>query len=284
MKIAVSKSLSAVVLMTAVIGSLKASTFTANDGDIFLGIRDTAGTSAYVLDIGSMDTLISDSATAGTYRLVAGSSGVNSDLTSLFGTSSWRSVATGVMGVMGGFGDAADNSSTSFLNGGPGVALVMGSTSFTLLGNLANQSENALATIAGNISSPTVSTEAASGLNAYIVANSTGASFASYQLNGPKDKENLFGTSSYNGIYAQNLETGIGNSLYLNSVYSTTDANTYSGLQNKLLGTLNIDSSGNVNFVVAAVPEPSTYALLGLGAIALVIAYRRKTTTSTSVA
>ena len=284
MKVSISKSLSAVVLLTAITGSLKAATFAPNDGDVFLGIRDTAGINAYVLDIGSMDTLISYSATTGTYQLVAGSSGVNSDLTSLFGTSSWHSFTTGAIGVIGGFGDAADNSSTSFLNGGPGVALVVGSTSSTLLGNLADQSENALSTIAGNISAPIASTEAASGLNAYIVANATGASYASYQLNGPKNSFNLFGTSSYAGIYSQNLETGIGNSLYLNSVYSTKDANTYSGLQNRLLGSLNIDSSGNVNFVVAAVPEPSTYILFGLGSLALVIAYRRKATSSKSVA
>jgi len=30
------------------------------------------------------------------------------------------------------------------------------------------------------------------------------------------------------------------------------------------------------NVVVKAIPEPSTYALMGLGALALVVAYRRK--------
>ena len=38
------------------------------------------------------------------------------------------------------------------------------------------------------------------------------------------------------------------------------------------------DSSGNPTFdgTAQVVPEPSTYALFGLGALALVIAYRRK--------
>jgi hypothetical protein len=39
------------------------------------------------------------------------------------------------------------------------------------------------------------------------------------------------------------------------------------------------DNYVNLGFRVASVsiPEPSTYALIGLGALALVIAYRRKT-------
>ena len=38
------------------------------------------------------------------------------------------------------------------------------------------------------------------------------------------------------------------------------------------IGGLTVDSSGNIS----SVPEPSTYALLGFGALLLVIAYRRK--------
>ena len=39
-------------------------------------------------------------------------------------------------------------------------------------------------------------------------------------------------------------------------------------------GTFSVDNSGNIN--VNAVPEPSTYALFGFGALLMVIAYRRK--------
>ena len=39
-------------------------------------------------------------------------------------------------------------------------------------------------------------------------------------------------------------------------------------------GTFTINSSGDISFI--AVPEPSTYALLGLGAIAAFVAYRRR--------
>jgi len=37
-----------------------------------------------------------------------------------------------------------------------------------------------------------------------------------------------------------------------------------------------VERSANVGIAVGAVPEPSTYALFGIGALALVIAYRRK--------
>ena len=35
--------------------------------------------------------------------------------------------------------------------------------------------------------------------------------------------------------------------------------------------------NGQSSFSFAGVPEPSTYALMGLGALALVVAYRRRT-------
>jgi hypothetical protein len=43
-----------------------------------------------------------------------------------------------------------------------------------------------------------------------------------------------------------------------------------------VLGTVSIDNGGNIAVVSSTVPEPTTYALLGMGALLLVIAYRRK--------
>ncbi|MEI6345477.1 MAG: PEP-CTERM sorting domain-containing protein, partial [Verrucomicrobiota bacterium] len=42
---------------------------------------------------------------------------------------------------------------------------------------------------------------------------------------------------------------------------------------NQITAELNVETGA---LTVAAIPEPSTYALLGLGALGLLIAYRRK--------
>lgn len=261
------KTLLAAIALTGLVGFTSAkAAYSANDGDVFLGIRDTAGTSAYVIDLGSMDNF----ANGGARSLISGAGAIslNSDLTSLIG-GNWYNSPTVVMGLIGGFGDASGNS-TAFSSAG--VAILMGNPLLATLGNKADQQANNLSTIVGNISAPAAETDAVSGLNAYIVANATGASYASYQLNGPKNSFNLFGAAAYQGLYSADLETGVGNTLYLDSVFSTT---TGGGYASSVLGALTVDSSGNVS--VSAVPEPSTYVLMGLGALLLMIAYRRKT-------
>ena len=64
-------------------------------------------------------------------------------------------------------------------------------------------------------------------------------------------------------LYNQSLTAGTGTVLDIYSADSTTSSK---------IGGLTVDSSGNIS----SVPEPSTYALLGFGALLLVIAYRRK--------
>jgi hypothetical protein len=64
-----------------------------------------------------------------------------------------------------------------------------------------------------------------------------------------------------------------------NSITATYSDNTYSGSNSAradYLGTIGIAANGDVNF--AAVPEPSTYALLGLTGLLAIVAYRRKKT------
>jgi hypothetical protein len=64
---------------------------------------------------------------------------------------------------------------------------------------------------------------------------------------------------------------------YLESVYSptTTGVGTYG---TGFVDNYTLSSPLNVTVTGTAVPEPSTYALMGLGALALVVAYRRKRT------
>ena len=77
-----------------------------------------------------------------------------------------------------------------------------------------------------------------------------------------------FGASQFgNGA----LEVAAGSTAYFSSTLATVNGSGSGSVK----GTFNLDSSGNLSYT--AVPEPSTYALMGLGALLLIIAYRRKT-------
>jgi hypothetical protein len=73
------------------------------------------------------------------------------------------------------------------------------------------------------------------------------------------------------GIYGNSaLNVAIGSDAYL----SAATANIAGTGFGSIVGKFNIDNSGVLTYT--AVPEPSTYALMGFGALLLVIAYRRK--------
>jgi len=68
------------------------------------------------------------------------------------------------------------------------------------------------------------------------------------------------------GYTQYNIESPVGSNAYLDRTLTTG-----TGTQ---VGTFNLSSGGVLTY--NAVPEPSTYALMGLGMLLLVIAYRRK--------
>ena len=72
-------------------------------------------------------------------------------------------------------------------------------------------------------------------------------------------------------VNGNDAETALGNTLDLYTE-STTGSAQYTVVQTPYQITVN--DAGTLS--ITAVPEPSTYALFGLGALALVIAYRRK--------
>ena len=71
------------------------------------------------------------------------------------------------------------------------------------------------------------------------------------------------------GAYSISIENGVSGLLDLYSVPNSGSATAIFSAANG--NALNVDSGG-----VIAAPEPSTYALMALGALVLVIAYRRK--------
>jgi hypothetical protein len=175
-----------------------------------------------------------------------------------------------VYGLFGGFQAGSSYSSIGTM---PDNAIIVGAPGASAFGNKPDQLISTLtgyaSSIGGNINgSVTISVN-----NAWISANSSTGSWAGYQYGGPGTVYNSQGASAY-GFYSGTLETQVGNVLNVNTIYdSGTGLN--NGYVGANIGTLSLGSDGSVNF--NTVPEPSTYALFGFGALLLVIAYRRKT-------
>lgn len=79
------------------------------------------------------------------------------------------------------------------------------------------------------------------------------------------------GGQTGNGVAWASTGVNIGSSALSRYLYNYDSSGTPT-----LLGTLALNSGNGVFTYTAAVPEPSTYALFGFGALLLVIAYRRK--------
>jgi len=242
-----------------------------NDGDVFLGIRSKTGSFTYTLDLGTMDQFIN--AYNGNYNvnLNVGFTAANlaadlSDNTKGFGAS-WYSSSDVVFGLFGGYQLGSVYSSIS---GMPDNAMIIGSpVGATLNGNISNQQLVQLGSYAGAISgSIGSSTNSVTVNTAFIAPNTVTGTWADFQYGGNSTTYNNMGSAAY-GLYTGSLETQIGNVLNVNAIYSSGDS-----IRGGVIGGVSVGSDGTVSFT--AVPEPSTYFLLGIGSLILLIAFRRK--------
>ena len=119
---------------------------------------------------------------------------------------------------------------------------------------------------------------AAGNLN-YLYDLGAGSTFAASVLAGTYAGVNLnadlTSVSTWTGNTPSTTPFATYNVTFENLVSGNLDFYGTTGTTSTLKGTLQISQAG-VFGVVAAVPEPSTYALCGLGAIAMIVAYRRK--------
>jgi len=241
------------------------------DGDVFLGIRNTTASSAYVLDLGSMDQFINAYNSKGslTFNSIS-SSGLFSDLNSLLGTG-WYNNSNVKFGLFGGFYGGSYNSAISTM---PDNAIIVGNPSSGAVGNRANQTMDMLTGYTTGMADNAGSSTAAGNLSssAWISVNGKDGAWDTYQYAGTPSAYNVKGSAAY-GIFNGSVETQVANSLNVNSVFSS-DASQNNGYIGNNIGTFNITSGGQVSF--NAVPEPSTYALFGIGAIGLLMVLRRK--------
>ncbi len=226
-------------------GAFAAPDLTYNAGDVLLGFRatDPDVTKAYIVNLGHYTNVAN-------YTPSWEGINLSSDLTTVFGTN-WSSTTTWGMVAI-----AQDKKSwASSVLAGEAATITPRTTSFlgtpaANLGAIGSQF-GSLTFDAGSAATPGLLTEGVWGESADI-------SWVSYVFN------NNFANGSFESESSSNLDFYIAyGSTYGsagNVLRSTTvKANTF---------TLN-------NGTIQSVPEPSTYALFGIGALLLIVAYRR---------
>ncbi|MEO6055078.1 MAG: PEP-CTERM sorting domain-containing protein [Chthoniobacterales bacterium] len=225
-----------------------------NDGDIFLGFRQTGGTSAYLLDLGQPDLFMT--ATPGSSIVlnttISGFGDIGADLSSasVFG-SSWYTDGNVFFAVTGGtkFGDNFGDPEGTLYSTNPS------STPWTPQSDGSQVSTvNRLSTAGFRYSLATSSANSDLGV---IQSTSTPNNYASFQPGGTIPNSAGISFAEWNPTNEGLVNT----TLYFNQIISRGNGDTSVNI-----GFFSIDSGGLVTFTAAGspIPEPSTYALLGM--------------------
>ena len=274
--------LAGVVLVTA---SVKAANVSTSSGDVILGIRvNGAGQgsgSDYLVDLGAYSTFLS---AAGTIDLSSRLSA--SDLSTIFGNS-WDTRTDLLWSVFaanntGGALNGAPNRTlfgTFNSNGAPGQSNAGGSP---YARDISGNQGQAAANIAG-VQAALGNTAQAGTANAGTIGSGT---TGSYTKNGVTGHTIIFGASTNSGWSAPggNFEnnTNVTGGAHTSDFYEVAPDDTGNLADAALLGyfSLGSTSSANESFffnsAVAAIPEPSTIALTGMGLGMLAAVLRRK--------
>jgi hypothetical protein len=278
-----------------------------NANDILLFFQNPAGTTgtdkiAYY-SLGSTFNVFRDAATSSSLNFGATISlgNINSTLTTAYG-SDWTGASASIFVGAAGQNGATGAASTSTSNGDyartvyvtkprSGVGTVGQANSSSPLFDPSQTSVASNISGANNISSMTqpgvvgVTGTILDDNNSFSNGNPATA-YGAIQggIIGPIGSQFTFGTIAGNvaalDLYRVTKTTGTNAasaSLWhiSNNITATySDSFTGGGARADYLGTILVGANGDVNF--AAVPEPSTYALLGLAGIAAFVAYRRR--------
>jgi hypothetical protein len=277
-----------ILLAAAALASLaagaQAQTVNYSTGDLVLGFEEPGNADDYTVDLGSASYFINLASSPGTTNLTlddpayGGSLGnIDADLTNVFG-SGWATnsstlgdnVQWGVFGETGKVvsGVAGVPTNTAFLTFAETIP-GFGSNAPSEGTNNAQEIWNThFQTFTASVSG----SQTANSAYASISLASAGDSWSTGEPSG-----NAF-TIGY-GIEQPGSGTYIGptnSELDLYELIPTNEGGTGEG---ELLGDFTLNSSGDLSFTSAAVPEPSTYASAGLGA-ALLLFFRRNRLTS----
>jgi hypothetical protein len=245
-----------------------------NPGDLIIGFQQSGAGNSYEVDLGSVTQFINPTQPTETFDLSV------SDLSAAF--TNWNSDSQGATSVQWGVIGGSNKNLNGDLSLSGGVTLPADTLFYTIPGATAptekshSTQETYLTNIAvldGQFNGAATTAGSTSGLNAVDIASSTQGSFA-YE-NGTKDNFGLGG--AVNTAVLTSTSTGpIGPVLDL---YELTPTNADVTKATALLGDFTLSSGGVLTFaanVPATVPEPSSYALMGLGAAFLLWRLRRK--------
>lgn len=224
-----------------------------NDGDLFIGFRSPADTNNYLINIGQPGQF-RDAAPGSTITLSLGN--IGADLTTVFGAN-WFSRTDVFYALISGrfVGNGVDPDNTLYTSN-------PNATSFNRRSNNAQSATSTLTTQLGEAYAGNIDTVNSNG--GLIQAAGGPNSYASFQPGGPNSGGISFQAfnPSNEGIPSQ--------SLFFNRLAPSSTQN----VPGQVLGSFSLDSSGNLSF--QAVPEPSTYALVGAGLALFAVAARRR--------
>lgn len=292
-------SLFALVALGVVAFATPSQAATYSAGDLILGFRVTGGTGA------GSDLLVNLGAST-TYRDLNGSNlwnitNIGTDLVATYG-SNWYDRTDLSFGIAGVYTNISDGNGGTNNNGDPGQTLyftksrtavgTVGSASSSVTSNYSNTNMSTASAGMQSLGATTYAGATASSNNSKvaIVSSSGGNSWTTY-TSGASDfgvisggVEQVFASGSWQGGTfgaASNVEGALDLYRYLQTTTGASPSGTAkTGLY---LGSVVIDQTGNLNAIVnsAAVPEPSTFAMAGIAAIAAgFVAYRRKKVSS----
>ncbi|XHR29300.1 MAG: PEP-CTERM sorting domain-containing protein [Chthoniobacteraceae bacterium] len=244
--------LTAVAALVSIASANATNTWTS--GDVLFGISNSAdGNDTYIynVDLGSISDLLSLSATGGSKTWQLSTSDMNSILGS--GWADSDSVSWGVASTYNGTSNKSIWATAATDANVVNLSTISLNTAFTQLSNTISTYVNgtALTTTDSNIVSAAEVVQASSSTT-WSAENSGASSFKKLTL----------------AVAA--LDDSTSSSLGLYSYDSTATA----GSTATLLGTFTLSDSGTLTY--EAVPEPSTYAMLGIGGLAMLRMFRRR--------
>ena len=242
------KSLLTIASASLMMLGAHAAPVTASPGDVFLAFEDTVQNKNYLVDLGPGSNLSSFT-----------SLNIGSDLATVFG-GSWSTDVNLYYGVYG-INSGKTQAWGSVLTGNNALPYKASGALGSALSGYSALANNFNAELPTQGLSQGVYFNVGSGLD---------QGTATWTGNHPTAS----GTAAF-GTYNASLEAAVSlnQTLDVYKLAPSPVAAIFSALNNNALG---INSSG----LVQVVPEPSTYALAGLGALLLVIAYRRNTKTA----
>lgn len=277
------------LLAAAALASLtgSAQALTSNPGDLFLGFNEPGVSSDYLVDLGPASYFLSLAQSPGTTDITtsdysgAGLGNIADDLSTVFGTSWYANSTTQGTNLQWGIAGSTETKLQSPVLGLPNDTLFF--TVGEVTPGSGSTGPQAFSTNAQN----NATTRIINGLAiAYNGLSATGSSpFGAIEAtSGPDTVSNNWGSynpgseafGEDNNIEQPTSGTSIGPTNSQLDLYELEPTDAGGSANGTELGDFTLSNSGQLEFTSAAVPEPSTYATVGLGA-ALLLLFRRRT-------